>query len=377
MALAAPVFAADTHDPHQGTPAAMSGASSDMTAGSANGMSSHIMVTPPASIMGAVMLQKGHFMVNFIPMWMSMDGLRMGTDKVSPEEVVTTVPNRFAGQPMPGYPMMKQPSYIRLVPESMDMSGQMLGLMYGLTDNVNLMVMATYLEKSMTMQTYAGGMGATLLGTSSASSQGFGDTSASVLVRLYEDSLQEAHLILGLSLPTGSITERDTMLSSSGIWMNMRLAYGMQLGDGTYDALPSLVYTGRKGRTTWGGIYRGRYPLETNDEGWRLGNWSQLTGWAGYDFMPRLTGTLRIAGTTADSIHGMDPQITGPSTGANPDFYGGDTIDALVGLSGKVAIPGIGKGRVAVEFGLPLYQRLNGVQAEQDWSLTFSFMGHF
>jgi hypothetical protein len=339
--------------------------------------SAHVMVTPPAGIMGAVMLQKGHFMVNFMPMWMHMDGLGMGTDDVSSNQVVTTVPNRFAGQPMPGFPRMRQPAYIRSAPQKMDMSGQMLGLMYGLTDSVNLMVMGTYLEKEMTMLTYRGATGEVPLGTSSVSTQGFGDTTASVLVRLYEDSLQEAHLILGLSLPTGSITERGIMLSPTGMRMNMRLAYGMQLGDGTYDVLPGLVYTGRKGNITWGAIYRGRYPLESNSEGWRRGNWSQLTGWAGYDFVPRLTGTVRISGTTAGSIRGMDPLITGPCTGANPDFYGGDSIDALIGLSGKVIVPGVGKGRIAAEVGFPLYQNLNGVQAQQDWSLTLSFMGHF
>lgn len=93
--------------------------------------------------------------------------------------------------------------------------------------------------------------------------------------------------------------------------------------------------------------------------------------------MPKLTGTLRIAGTTSDSIRGMDPQITGPSTGANPDFYGGDTVDALFGLSGKFKMAGVGMGRIAAEFGIPLYRRLRGVQAERDWSLTLSFMGHF
>ena len=33
----------------------------------------------------------------------------------------------------------------------------MLNTMYGLTDNLNLMFMANYAEKSMTMTTFAGG----------------------------------------------------------------------------------------------------------------------------------------------------------------------------------------------------------------------------
>jgi hypothetical protein len=336
-----------------------------------------VMVPPPASIMGAVMIPKGRFMVNFIPMWMRMDGLQMGTSDVSGDEVVTTVPNRFVGQPMPGNPMMKQPAYLRMVPQDMDMSAQMLGVMYGLTDSINLMVMGTYVQKSMTMLTYKGMSGTVPLGTSDVSTEGFGDTSASVLVRLYNGPGQEAHLILGLGLPTGSTTESGTMLTPSGTQMDMRLAYGMQLGDGTYDALPGLVYTGRKNAVTWGAMYRGRYPLGTNDEGWRLGYMTQLTGWGGYDLADRLTGTLRIAGTTQDAIHGMDPKITGPSTGANPDFYGGDTVDAFIGIIGRFPISGRSMGRIAAEFGLPLYQDLNGVQLAQDWSLSLSLMAHF
>ena len=138
------------------------GGTSDMPAGEAAGMAAatnsgmahsgaHIMVPPPASIMGAVMIPKGAFIVNFVPMWMHMDGLRQGTGAVSGATVVTAVPNRFAGQPMPGYPMIKQPAYLRAVPTEMDMSAQMLGVMYGLTDSINLMLMGTYIQKDMTM----------------------------------------------------------------------------------------------------------------------------------------------------------------------------------------------------------------------------------
>jgi hypothetical protein len=40
-------------------------------------------------------------------------------------------------------------------------------------------------------------------------------------------------------------------------------------------------------------------------------------------------------------------------------------------------MPGMGKGRIAAEVGLPLYQDLNGVQAAPAWSVTLSLMAHF
>ena len=344
----------------------------------AHGGGFHCMGCMPAPIMGAVMIPKGAVMTNFIAMWMHNDGPGMGTGGVTPEQVVTTVPNRFAGMPMPGYPAMKQPALLRTAPLDMDMNAQMLGVMYGVSNTVNLMIMPTYVEKDMTMLVFKGATGTTRLGTSKVSAEGPGDTTASALVRLYEVPNHEVHIMLGAGLPTGSITQSGYMLSPSGITMKMRLNYGMQPGDGTIDAAPAAFYTGKDGKYNWGAMYRGRLPLQqANGEGWRIGNMNQLTGWAGYALAPWLTGTVRLAGTAQDAVHGLDTQITGPAPGANPDFYGGESINAFAGLSAKGEIPGIGKGRVAVEFGVPLYQRVNGVQAQQDWALSLSAMAHF
>lgn len=338
----------------------------------------HCMGCAPASIMGSVMIPKGSVMSNFIPMWMHNDGLGMGTSSVTAEQVVTTVPNRFAGMPMPGYPDMKQPALLRSVPTEMNMNSQMLGVMYGASNTVNLMIMPTYVEKDMTMLVFKGATGTTRLGTSKVSDEGLGDTTASVLVRLYEAPNHEVHIQLGAGLPTGSITESGYMLTPSGMTMRMRLNYGMQLGDGTIDAAPSAFYNGKDGKYYWGLMYRGRLPLQqANNEGWRMGDMNQVTGWAGYAVAPWLTGTVRLAATAQDAVHGLDPQITGPNPGANPNFYGGESINAFAGLSARGEIPGIAKGRIAVEFGVPLYQRVNGVQAQQDWSLSLSAMAHF
>jgi hypothetical protein len=354
------------------------GHASGHTGGHQDGHSgTHVMVPPPASIMGANMIPKGSFMVNLIPMWMHMDGLQQGTDSLSDAEAVTSIPNRFAGQPMPGNPMMRQPATLRMVPTEMDMSAQMLGFMYGLTDSINFMVMGTYVQKSMTMQVFRGPAGAVPLGTSKTSVKGLGDTAVAAMIRLWDQPNQEIHLNLGLGLPTGSTTETGTMLMPNGMRMEMRLPYGMQLGGGTYDFMPSLVYTGRDKALSFGGMLRGRYPTANNDDGWRMGNFTQLTAWGGYDFNDHVTGTLRLAGTTEDSIQGQDPRISGPSPRANPDFYGGDSAEAFIGVIAKFKTFGNHRGRIAAEVGMPFYQDLNGVQLAKSWSLTLSAMAHF
>ena len=59
--------------------------------------------------MGEHMHKKGEWMLSYRYMHMDMDGSRIGTKKVSPQTIATTVPNRFFGQPM-------QPPTLRIVP---------------------------------------------------------------------------------------------------------------------------------------------------------------------------------------------------------------------------------------------------------------------
>ena len=63
----------------------------------------------PIGVMGDHAHKKGEFMISARVMHMEMSGNQIGTDDVSPDTIVTTVPNRFAG--MPG-----QPPTLRIVP---------------------------------------------------------------------------------------------------------------------------------------------------------------------------------------------------------------------------------------------------------------------
>lgn len=340
--------------------------------------SGHVhLAQPPAGVMGVYMAPKGDFMFNYMPMWMHMSGVQTGTTYLSPEQVAATVPAYRGGMGMGG------PQTIRIVPEWMNANMQMLGGMYGITDNINLMFMANYTEKSMNMVTFKGMKGTTPLGSSTVNTDNWGDTSASVLVKLYDGHGHEVHVFGGVSFPTGSITETGNMLSPKGSLMNMRLMYGMQTGDGTYDALPSIVYNGNHKDFAWGLMYQGRFPMQSyNSNGWRQGNLNSATGWVGYQINHHFTATLRVSGSTQDSIHGADPEIKGLSTGVNPNYYGGDLVNGLVGLSGRmpfsmVGIPGGGAGRIALEFGAPLYVNVNGIQSPEKWVLSLSTAARF
>lgn len=322
----------------------------------------------PIGVMGEHRHHQGELMLSYRTMRMQMEGNLIDENSVSPEQIVTTVPNRFFGQPM-------QPPTLRVVPTEMSTDMQMLGAMYGLTDRVTLMAMLPYIDKNMDHITFKGPVGTTRLGRFTTEADGVGDISFGGLIGLYDqktaDGEQHLNLLLGLSAPTGSITEMGRILTPMGTTPTVRLPYAMQLGSGTWDFLPGIVYTARSGNVSFGGQYRGTIRLEDeNDEGYAWGDKHLVTGWAQYQWAPWVSNSVRLAYQDLDNISGIDPQIVGPVQTANPDFYGGDRLDLLFGVNLIGQRGAICGHRLAAEFGVPVYQRLNGPQLETDYTFT-------
>jgi len=331
----------------------------------------HHHAMPPISVMGVHAMKPGKFMLGYRFMNMHMEDLKQGSDDISDNTVVTTVANHFAG--LPG-----QPATIRVVPTEMDMRMHMFSAMYGVHDRITLMAMVPYIEKDMTMLTYAGGAGTTQLGTMKMQTSGIGDIRGGAIVKLLQGDYGTVNARLGLSFPTGSITETGAMLMPSGATMVRRLAYGTQLGSGTIDLLPALTYTGKSNAFSWGAQYTGTLRLESeNDESYQLGNIHQLTGWLGYRWMPWLQTTARLNARTQGAIDGQDPNIVGPAIGADPDNYGGERLDGLLGVHFYVPSGPLTGLRLGVEGGLPIYENVNGTRLGADWFLRLGVTKHF
>lgn len=167
----------------------------------------------PIGVMGDHRHGKGSFMLSYRFMRMGMEGNLIGDQEVSPETIVTTVPNRFFGQ-VP--PPIGAAQFLRVVPTEMTMDMHMFGAMYGITDKITLMGMLPYHQKEMDHITFLGLAGTNVKGTFTTKTEGIGDVSLSTLIGLYDhkDANGETHvnLLLGTSAPTGSITERDNVL---------------------------------------------------------------------------------------------------------------------------------------------------------------------
>ncbi|MEM6909096.1 MAG: transporter [Pseudomonadota bacterium] len=320
----------------------------------------------PIGVMGDHRHKKGEWMVSYRFMHMDMEGIQIGTDDVTPEQVVTTVPNRFFGNP-------GQPPTLRIVPTSMRMDMHMAGLMYGLSDRVTLMVMGNYITKEMDHITFQGGMGTTRLGTFRTRTADLGDTKVTALIGL-TDTL---HINAGISLPTGTITEEDDILTPMGGTPTVRTPYPMQIGSGTFDLEPGLTYRDQSSSFGWGAQVRGTIRLGDNDEGYAFGDLYEATAWVAASLTEGVALSARVQAQTLGSIEGIDPMIVGPVQTANPDFQGGDSVTALAGVN-FAATDGALKGwRLGLEGGIPLVQDLNGPQMPTDFTFTVGVQKSF
>ena len=332
----------------------------------------HAMDHAPIGVMADHRHKTGERMTSYRFMTMDMDGSRDGTDRISPDIIATTVPNRFAG--MPG-----QPPTLRVVPTNMRMDMHMVGVMYGLSDRITLMGMASYHTKDMNHITYMGGLGTAVRGTFETNTSGFGDTTLGAIIGLDDGNKagRQINFNIGLSLPTGSNSETDQILTPMGGTPSPRLPYPMQLGTGTYDLKPGLTYFDRVGKIGWGSQISARFALADNDEDYRFGNSAQGTAWLSYEPKYWLSFSGRLKVKTTGKIDGRDAAVTAPVQTADPDNAGGNTVEAFIGVN-LAGQSGYLKGhRLALEYGLPLYRDLNGPQLETDNVMTLGWQKAF
>ena len=316
----------------------------------------------PIGVMADHFHKKGEWMMSYRFMSMPMEGNLLGSNNISPDEIATTIPNRFFGNP-------GQPPTLRIVPTEMTMDMHMLGLMYAPTDRITLMGMINYLSNDMDHTTHQGGMGTTVLGEFTTKTSGLGDSSLSALVSLHDAESAKIHAIVGVSVPTGDIEKRDDILTPTNMRPTVRVPYPMQLGSGSWDPIVGASYSGFGHRFGWGGQWTSKFRISDNDEDYQLGDEHRLTGWVSYSFVDSVSASFRLAYLDRGDISGMDPSIMGPVQTADPSRQGGTRLDAGIGLN-IAGQGGLYGWRVALEYMLPVEQDLNGPQLETDSLLT-------
>ena len=269
-----------------------------------------------------------------------------------------------------------QPQTLRVVPKSAQADVIYPFANFAINDHFALVALAPLIRKETVLETFSGGAGINSLGTNAVTSKGLGDIKFGTILKAY-NSDDYGHNVLFdavLSAPTGSITEEDYNLTPMNTREKTRLAYGMQLGSGTWDAVVGVVYWGKQKQWGWGAQYLATVPLESeNSEGWRYGDKHEGTAWVSYEWQPDLVTSVRLRGETQDEIHGIDPKIYGPGLGANPDNYGGERAEIGIGINWMPALAN----NLSLELLLPIHQDRNGVQAEHEFSLALSWRTGF
>ncbi|WP_236101955.1 DUF3570 domain-containing protein [Methylotetracoccus oryzae] len=349
-------------------PASLSAAAEDPHAGHMGHEGHHLHSAFPAGVMFAHMLDEpDKFMVGYRYMWNLQSGnLIHGSHPVSDLEVVNN-----------GCVIYKCGS----APREMNMHMHMLDIMYAPTDWLNLMLMPTFMNMSMSMRELEGappgaggghhhGHGT---GDRPTASGGVGDTGFYAMGKLFDIDGHHMHLTLGFSAPTGDIGQKV-----SGDYYNH---YMMQLGSGTWDFRPSLTYTGHyEGGWSWGSQFSGikRPSGDRNNAGYRLGDQWQWTGWTSYQLLDWMSANVRgaytrqyaIVGGYTDSFFTAGPQDF-------PQNYGGRYWDVGFGLNLLVKDGPFKGNGLSVEWLQPVEANVNGYQLKPNgmlsatWSLEF------
>jgi hypothetical protein len=314
----------------------------------------------PVGIFGANLPGAGHAVFTYSASYLRTDGNMIGTSSVSPNYIISHI---YSGKtPVAGNHLL------RVVPISGESFGQYFTINYGVTSDFAVVATGGYLYKNKELLTYKGQQGTTPLGTSQPSTQGISDTTIAGIGRIYKDDINRVLVSFGLGLPTGRYNNTWTPLSPSGTYTTKVAVYGMQEGSGSVAAIPGITYKGFHGLWSWGLSYRAWLPFGNNPDGWRFGDLSAVTGWAGYSWLPGFTTTTRLGWVTQDHIHGSSRAILGYAEGNDPQFYGGTWVDLNFGVSLSGRYFNLPKLTIQAEVGVPLYQRLNGPQAAASWA---------
>lgn len=308
----------------------------------------------PIGVMGDHSHKKGEWMVSYRYSRMDMDGNRDGTDSVSNTSVL---------------------SNYMVTPLEMSMDMHMFGAMYGVNDKLTLMGMLPYLDKSMTHVTRMGMRFKT-------ATEGVGDAKITGLYTLYKSDETVRHhrpkhsllLNVGASLPTGSITERGSTPAGA----NQKLPYPMQLGSGTIDPILGITYTNVHDKWSWGSQANTILRFGKNNEGYRLGHEYGATAWVARNVTNFASVSFRLDGKLWGDIHGRDRDVNPMMVPtARTDLRGGKRVDALIGINLIQPSGALAGHRLAAEFGLPVYQRLDGPQLETDYRFILGWQKAF
>ncbi len=314
----------------------------------------------PISVMGDHMHKKNEIMVSYRFSNMLMNEVLNGTKELGTNEIMSS-PNGASNN---------SGTYMN-APVSMRMNMHMFGAMYAPTDYLTLMIMSGYMEKEMIQQRMAMSGGKRF----QVNSQGISDTRISGLINLYHSKKINAHIGIGLSLPTGQIDKTDVTPSS----LNARLGYGMQNGSGTFDSFIFLNNVSDFGKIKVGEqIFFKKPSSGKNSKDYKYGNYFDSTLWASYRWINNVSTSLKFNYVYQGNMHGADNEMNPRmSPVMDSNNIGGQRVDLGFGINFINTNSFLKNHRIGIEILVPLYQRYKGIQMSQNFKTMLGWQYAF
>jgi hypothetical protein len=257
------------------------------------------------------------------------------------------------------------------VPEHMKMQMHMLMAMYGISERFTFMAMLNYNQMNMQMAMQFGNE----IHHHHMRSSGVGDSKFYLLYAPVKTETWEYLLFGGVSMPTGSIRKKGE--PQSMIYSNARMPYGMQNGSGSWEVLPGLNIRHQKNDLTFCYQSSAILRLNSNSLGYRLGNEFYHTAWAAWQWCSKVSNSIRVDANYVQGLRGRDQQLqTIVEPQANTLNYGGTKTSAYFGLNFHFKKAALERHLFSAEFGLPVFQKVNGLQLKSkstlfiNWSVT-------
>ena len=300
----------------------------------------------PIGVMRDHVHKKGEFMSSYRFSYMNMQGLRDGNNQVSSSAALQEY---------------------SVAPRKMTMQMHMLGMMYGVTDRFTVAFMNNFTQKDMDHIHKTKGY-------FNRKSEDIGDMKLNALYEFYHENGRRMQFNLGVSLPTGDIDKEHG---------GTRLPYAMQIGSGSYELLPGISYSGHSSKFSYGGQLNAIFRLDSNKHDYKLGDSYNITAWAAKKINEVISVSSRLDYNKYEAIEGKDAALDNMvkmkmNPAVKTNLQSKERLDLLFGSN--ILIPQGAKfagHRLALEIGVPIYQRIDGPMLETDYKIMLGWQNQF
>jgi hypothetical protein len=315
----------------------------------------------PAGVSLSHLHSKGEWMISVQSMFMTMEENLKEGEMISDDEIFL--------------------EYL-MSPEKMNMNMHMLMGMYGISNKFTGMLMMNYLSSEMSMSMFAagghqhGGAANSESGLHIMQSAGIGDVQALILYGLREREHTLFMLSAGISIPVGNIEKKGPL--SDLMYPDKRYPYAMQTGSGSVDILPGITYLFQKNKLTASVQTLFNIPADYNDLGYRKGNEMNLNAWIAYRWHSFLSSSFRSQWISTGNMEGRDNQLyVYNEPASNTENYGGNNLHIFLGTQFNYRRVFWKHSRLGVEYGIPVYRDLRGIQMKSKHFFNISLSTSF